>query len=149
MREIFDPVENRTTIPRFSSRQPSHCTNHTVTREIISLCNCPIWFSGQQCTEYSHGLYQLHNETEIIQSVGATRVRLLGQLFRTDEPYPCRTRTFRDPVGARKEGRPPIRRMDTAEEGPKSVVFSNWKTKASKRMEWRSVVGAVRAGTRL
>jgi len=39
--------------------------------------------------------------------------------------------------------------MDTAKEDPKTIVVSKWKTTASNRMEWRSVVGAVKAGTRL
>jgi hypothetical protein len=39
--------------------------------------------------------------------------------------------------------------MDTAEEGPKRTVVSNWKTKAANRMEWSSILGAVKAGTRL
>jgi len=35
------------------------------------------------------------------------------------------------------------------EEDLKKSRVNNWKTKAANRMEWRSVVGAVKAGTRL
>jgi hypothetical protein len=65
-----------------------------------------------------------------------------------DELYPCTTPTFTDSDGKRKVGQPSVRRMDTAEEGLRRIVVSNWKTKAANRMEWRSVVGAVKAGTR-
>jgi hypothetical protein len=37
--------------------------------------------------------------------------------------------------------------MDTAAEGPKRTVVSNWKTKAANIMERRSLVGSVKAGT--
>jgi hypothetical protein len=35
------------------------------------------------------------------------------------------------------------------EEDLKKSVVNNWKTKAANRMEWRSITGDVKAGTRL
>jgi len=80
----------------------------------------------------------------------ATRVRWLGHLLGRDKLYPCRKLTFTNPDDARKVGRPPVRRMDSVEEDLKRNGVNNCKTKtkAADRMDWRSVVGAVEAGTR-
>ena len=48
------------------------------------------------------------------------------------------------------EGRTtPIRWMDSVQEHLKKCGVNNWKTKAANRLEQRSVVGAVKFGSRL
>jgi hypothetical protein len=77
------------------------------------------------------------------------RTRWLGQLFRKEELWPCRKLTFTNPDGTRKEGRPLVRRMDSIEEDLKQSGVKNSKTKTANRMELKSIVGTVTAGTRL
>jgi hypothetical protein len=49
-----------------------------------------------------------------------------------------------------KKGRKtPIRWLNSAEDDLKRSGVNNWKNKSANRMESRSVVGAVRVGTRL
>jgi hypothetical protein len=55
--------------------------------------------------------------------------------LRTDELYPCRKLTFANPDDARKVGRPPVRRVDSAEEDLKRSEVNNRKTKAADRMD--------------
>jgi len=39
--------------------------------------------------------------------------------------------------------------MDSIEEGVKQSGVNNWKTKTAKRMEWKSIVGTVKPGTKV
>jgi hypothetical protein len=39
--------------------------------------------------------------------------------------------------------------MDSANEDLTRIGVNNWKKKSANRMEWRSIVGAVKVGTRL
>lgn len=80
-----------------------------------------------------------------IQEIKGTRVRWLGHLLRADELCPCRKLTFANPDDARKAGQPPVRRVDCVEEDLKRSGVNNCKTKAADRMDWSSVVGAVKA----
>jgi len=80
----------------------------------------------------------LHNEPEIIQEIRAAGVRWLEHIFTTGELYRCRKLTFKNPVDARKMGRPPIRWM-VLMMTLKEVKLTKRKTKAANRMDWRSV----------
>jgi len=71
--------------------------------------------------------------------INATTVRWLGHLFRTENNI-YKFKWY-------QEGRTkPLRWL---KQTFKKSGVNNWKTKAANSMEWRSVVGAVKAGTRL
>jgi len=58
-------------------------------------------------------------------------------------PSPCKTTLVKKPQEM-QAGRNEIKRPSK-----NKCLLNKWKTKTANRMEWRSVVGAIKAGTRL
>ncbi|PSN47322.1 hypothetical protein C0J52_04429 [Blattella germanica] len=79
----------------------------------------------------------------------ARRVRWLGHILRKDEADPCKKLTLTSPYGTRRVGRPQLRWLDEVEKDIMETGIRGWRTGAQDRDVWRSIVGAVRAGTRL
>jgi len=77
----------------------------------------------------------LYNEPEIIQEIRAAGVRWLEHIYTRDELYRCRKLAFKNPDGARKIGRPPIRWM-VLKKTLKEVKLTEGKTKAPNIMDW-------------
>jgi hypothetical protein len=109
----------------------------------------PVNHKGKWRIRYNNELYQLLGEPDIIKEVKVRRVRWLGHLFRGNESNPCRKLTFTTAEGTRRVGRPPKRWLECAEEDLRSIGESRWKIMAPDTVGRRSIVGAVKAGTRL
>jgi hypothetical protein len=118
-------------------------------RKVLRKIYGPVNDKGKWQIRYNNELYQLLGEPDIIKEVQARRVRWLGHLFRGNESNPCRKLRFKRPEGTRQVGRPPERWLECAEEDLRSIGVSRWKIMAPDRVGWRSIVGAVKAGTRL
>jgi hypothetical protein len=76
-------------------------------------------------------------------------LRWLGHLFRTTENHPCRKSTFTTLHDTRRVGRPPKRWLESVEGDLRNIGVGIWKRAAMDRENWRSIIGAVKAGTRL
>jgi hypothetical protein len=94
-------------------------------------------------------LYQLYEEPDIVKVVTAGRLRWLEHLFRSEDMDPCRKLTFTKPENIRRRGRPPIQWLDSIEQHLQVLGTRGWKTKALHRNQWRKIVEAVKACTRL
>ncbi|KAJ4427806.1 hypothetical protein ANN_25459 [Periplaneta americana] len=88
-------------------------------------------------------------EPDVCREIKARRVRWLGHICRKDENDPCKKLTFTIPFGTRKVGRPQLRWLDEVEKEIIAAGVRRWKTKVLDRRTWKSIVGAVKAGTRL
>jgi hypothetical protein len=116
----------------------------------------PTYDNGRWRIRYNNELYQLFGENQqlfgepvIIREIKARKVKWLGQLFRANEYHPCRMLTFATLYGIRRVGRPPITWLENIEEDLRNIGVGIWKRMAMDRDKWRSVTGAVKAGTRL
>jgi hypothetical protein len=94
-------------------------------------------------------LYQLYEEPYIVKVVKAGRLRSLGHLFRSEDMNPCRKLTFTKPENIRRRGRPSIRWLVSIEQDLQVLGTRGWKIKALDRNQWRNIVEAVKACTRL
>jgi hypothetical protein len=75
--------------------------------------------------------------------VQAGRLRWQGHLFRLEDKNPCRKLTFTKPENIRRIG------MDSIEQDLQVLGTRGWKTKVLDRNQWRNIVEAVKACTRL
>jgi hypothetical protein len=85
----------------------------------------------------------------MIEAIKAGRLRWLEHLCRAKETDPSRKVTFTKIEGRRRKGRPPIRWLDSAEQGLRVLGIQGWRSKAQERSQWKSIVGAVKACNRL
>jgi hypothetical protein len=70
-------------------------------------------------------------------------------VFRTNENHPCRKLTFTTLHGTRRVGQPPKIWLESAEGDLRNTGVGIWKRAAMDGGKWRSIIGAVKAGTRL
>jgi hypothetical protein len=94
-------------------------------------------------------LYRLYEEPDIVNAVKAGRLRWLGQLFRSEDINPRRKLTFTKSEYIRRRGRYPIRWLGSIEQDLQVLGTRGRKTKALDRNQWRNIVEAVKACTRL
>jgi hypothetical protein len=118
-------------------------------RKVLRKIYGPVNDKGKWRIRYNNELYQLLGEPDIIKEVKARRVRCLGHLFSGTESNPCRKLTFTTPEGARRVGQPPKKWLECAEEDLRSIGVSRWKIMVPDKVGWRSIVGAVKARTKL
>jgi hypothetical protein len=87
--------------------------------------------------KYSHELYDLYKNPEIVKTVKLGRLRWLGHLTRANEISSCRKLTFSKPEGTRRAGRPSLRWLNSVEKDLRLLGIRGWKTKALDRNLWR------------
>jgi hypothetical protein len=73
------------------------------------------------------------------------RLRWLGYLFRTAEPYSCRKLTSSKPEGIRGVGRPSIRWLDSVESDLQNLEIRRWNKKSPDRIQWKNTTKEVEA----
>jgi hypothetical protein len=116
----------------------------TFERKVLRKIHGPICDNGRWRIRYNNELYQLFREPDIIKDIKARNVRWLEHLFRTTENHPYRKLTFTTLHSAERVGRPPTRWLEL-----RKIGVGIWKRVAMDRGKWRSIIGAVKAGTRL
>jgi hypothetical protein len=104
--------------------------------------------NGTWNVRYNHELYQLWGAGHS-KSDKSRRIRWLGHLFRSEDMNPCRKLTFTKAGNIRRRGIPSIRWLDSIEQDLQILGTRGWKTKALYRNQWRNIVEAVKACTRL
>jgi hypothetical protein len=121
----------------------------TIERKVLRKIYGPICDNGIWRIRYNTKLYQLFGEPDIIKEIKSRRVRWLGHLFRTNENNPSRELTFTTLHGTRGVGRPPTRWLKSVKGDLRNTGVGIWKRAAMDTEKWRSIFGAVKAGTRL
>ena len=118
-------------------------------RKVLRTIYGPVNDDGCWRKRHNHEVYKLYRDPDVCREIKARRVRWLGHILRKDEADPCRKLTLTSPYGTRRVGRPQLRWLDEVEKDIMETGIQGWKIKAQDRDVWRSVVGLVRAGTRL
>jgi hypothetical protein len=77
-------------------------------RILRSICG-PITENGIWKSRYSHELYKLYNEPDIVKVIKVGRMRWLAQLFRMQEQNPCRKLALYKPEVTRRVGRSAVK----------------------------------------
>ncbi|GFV77604.1 endonuclease-reverse transcriptase [Trichonephila clavipes] len=60
-----------------------------------------------------------------------------SNIWRSPENNQTRAYTFKNPMGSRRRGRPPIRWIDDVENDLKTLNIKNWQRVAAYRWNWR------------
>ncbi|GFS63833.1 endonuclease-reverse transcriptase [Trichonephila clavipes] len=97
----------------------------------------PVKDQGCWRTRYNFELYRLYKEPQVTQVIRSNRLRWLGHIWRSPENNQTRAYTFKNPVGSRTRGRPPIRWIDDVENDLKTLNIKNWQRVAVFRWNWR------------
>lgn len=126
-----------------------NCRLSIFERKVLRTIYGPVNDEGSWRKRYNYELYQLFKEPDVCREIKARRVRWLGHICRKDENDPCKKLTLTIPFGTRKVGRPQLRWLDEVEKDIIAAGVRGWKTKVLDRRTWKSIVGAVKAGTRL
>ncbi|GFW94840.1 endonuclease-reverse transcriptase [Trichonephila clavipes] len=80
----------------------------------------------------------LRNPNRLLtQVIRSNRLRWLGHIWRSPENNQTRAYTFKNPMGSRTRGRPPIRWIDDVENDLKTLNIKNWQRVAAYRWNWK------------
>jgi len=99
------------------------------------ICEGAIWR-----LRYNEELYHLYDETDLVTTVGITRLRWAGHIVRMQDNLPCKKITLDKPEGRRRVGRANLRWMDGVMRDAERLAVRNWKSKAKDRDGWRRLL---------
>ncbi|GBM44796.1 hypothetical protein AVEN_148298-1 [Araneus ventricosus] len=102
--------------------------------------SCGINYGGFNTSGEPQMDRKLYKESQVTQIIRSNRLRWLGHVWRTPENNPTRLHTFKNPGGARAQGRPSTRWLDDTENYFKILKIKNWQRVALDRMIGRSVL---------
>ncbi|GBL83882.1 hypothetical protein AVEN_229675-1 [Araneus ventricosus] len=109
----------------------------TFERKVLRTIFGPVQEQGCWRTRYNFELYRLYKEPQVTQIIRSNRLRWLGHVWRTPENNPTRLHTFKNPGGARAQGRPSTRWLDDTENDIK-ILKKNWQRVALDRLSWKN-----------
>jgi len=89
------------------------------------------------CTQHVLCLY---DETDLVTTIGITRLRWAGHIVRMEDNLPCKKITLDKQEGRRRVGRPNLRWMDGVIRDAERLGVRNWKSKAKDRDGWRRLL---------
>ncbi|GFW87929.1 endonuclease-reverse transcriptase [Trichonephila clavipes] len=102
----------------------------TLERKSLRTIFGPVKDQGCWRTRYNFKLYRLYKE-QVTQVIRSNRLRWLGDIWRRPENNQIRAYTFKNPMGSRTRGRPPIRWIDDVENDLKTLNIKNWQRVAA------------------
>jgi hypothetical protein len=82
----------------------------------------------------------MYDETDLVTSIGITRLRWAGHIVRMQDNLSCKKITLDKPEGRRRVGRPILRWMDGVTKDAERLGVRNWRIKARDRDGWRRLL---------
>jgi hypothetical protein len=98
---------------------------------------------------YSHDLYELFNEPDIVKYIKINRLGWAGHVIRVDNKRIVKKVFNTKPMGIRKIGRPKLRWEDDVIQDVKSLGVKNWRNVAMDKESWQKLLRKARAHVRL
>jgi hypothetical protein len=105
----------------------------------------PVEENGTWRRRYSHELYKLFNEPDIIGYIKAKRIEWAGLLIRTSENRTIKKIFNTKPERTRKVGRPKLRWEECVCQNIRILGVKNWRSVALNREQWQIILRKARA----
>jgi hypothetical protein len=101
--------------------------------------------NGVWRNRYSHELYELFNESDIVKYIKINRLGWEGHVVRMDNNRTVKTVFNTKPIGIRKIGRPNLRWEVGVIQEIKTLGVKNWKNLAMEKESWQNLLRKARA----
>jgi len=109
-------------------------------RKVLRKIFCPICVAGYWRSRTSEEVRQLYGELDIVTEIKKGRSRCLGHVERMSEERVVKRLYQNTPEGSRSVGRPRVRWMDDVREDLRRMGVTNWRIRAHRRDDWKTVV---------